>query len=113
MVKIYVPDAKAVGEPPQYDNDLSWKEIEPLEEAYITRVVEWCKAKGRGNLRGVVYRLPVADGHATYVVFSTAPLQLLWLNLGDGYQMSRIEERGFRASDIRAYVQWRKEWNNL
>jgi hypothetical protein len=55
-------------------------------ETYINAVVEHCKTSGFGDLRGKEIRFAVADGYASYLVFSLRPLKLIHLALGDSYQ---------------------------
>jgi hypothetical protein len=53
-----------------------------------------------GDLQGFVYRYPVADGKASYVVARTRPLEL-W-DVGDEYHLPEPHLRGLRVTDIRA-----------
>jgi hypothetical protein len=55
-----------------------------------------------GDLQGFIYRYPVADGKASYLVARTRPLELWWLDEGDGYSLPEPHLRGLRVADLRA-----------
>jgi len=40
---------------------------------------------------GEIINFPVADGKASYMVFSMKPLELIHINVGDGYQEEMAE----------------------
>lgn len=54
-----------------------------------------------GDLQGYIYRHPVADGKASYLVARTKPLELWWLDEGDGYSLPEPHLRGLRVADLR------------
>lgn len=52
-----------------------------------------------GDLQGFIYRYPVADGRASYLVARTRPLEL-W-ELDTEYTLADPHLRGLRVSDLR------------
>jgi hypothetical protein len=54
-------------------------------DEYVAAVRKFCEEKGSGDLRGKEIRFGVADGHASYLVFSSKPLQLIHLEMGDAW----------------------------
>lgn len=79
----------------------TWRE---KEDAYIARLADRAKMNGTNPLHGEVVRWQRADGYAQYMVWSTSPLQLIHLNLGDGWQVEDALIRGLRLADIRDMV---------
>jgi hypothetical protein len=108
MAKVYrapinwVPDYKA-----------DWKAEQAREEAYIADIVALAKKNGSNPLLGEIYRVPRADGYAQYIVWRTSPLALVWLEIGDAWQMSEAEARGTRLADIKKQVDWERNWRML
>jgi hypothetical protein len=85
------------------DGSSPWAE---KEAEYIARLKAAAQAlNGNGDLIGEVIRFPRADGYAQYMVWSEKPLQLIWLELGDAWDIDKITERGLRLSDVRAMVE--------
>jgi hypothetical protein len=81
------------------------------ETAFLERVQEWARENGEGDLAGQVWRYPVGDGHAIYVVYRNRPLWLIHVPIGDAWQVDEITERGLRVSDIRKQIAFEKRWN--
>jgi len=82
----------------------------PGHEAYFAALRGWEDAIADvarafypvgGDLQGYVYRYPVADGKASYLVARTRPLELWWLDEGDGYSLPEPHLRGLRVTDLR------------
>jgi len=72
------------------------------EEAYVESVKAWAKANGKGKLAGEEIRFQVADGYARYIVFSTTPVALIHLSIGDAWQYQYANR--LTASDIKEEV---------
>ena len=70
-------------------------------EAHEKALVEHCKAESSHSLAGAVVGFPVADGMASYVVYSGT--ELIHLNVYDGYQFPYIER--LTANDIAKKVE--------
>ena len=70
--------------------------------AYIEQVVTFAKANGKGKLAGEVISFPVADGSAQYVVYSTSPVVLIHLPIGDAWQYDYANR--LNATDIKEKV---------
>ncbi|TJY57139.1 hypothetical protein E4T66_17155 [Sinimarinibacterium sp. CAU 1509] len=75
------------------------------EDEYIARLATAARAqRPTVDLVGEVVRFQIADGYAQYMVWSTRPLQLVWLELGDAYAIPEAHARGLRLSDIKQLV---------
>lgn len=104
MAKIFgVP--KELGAPPALNID-NIKGYQKATAEWVAKVAKWAKQNGKGSMAGKVYKTPVADGYAEYVVFSGAPLQLIHLPIYDAYRALPATERGLKASDIKASLDW-------
>ncbi|HSE44247.1 MAG TPA: hypothetical protein VLA89_02850 [Gemmatimonadales bacterium] len=68
------------------------------------QVSAWAREHSSSDLAGEVIRYPVADGKASYVVYTTKPLALIHLNGGDGYAINEMMLRGMRVADVREAV---------
>lgn len=81
-------------------------------EAQVKAGVEKCREhiallpiNGRSApLVGKMVRFQIADGYAEYMVASQKPLQLIHLNVADGYQIPDAHVRGLRLADVREMV---------
>jgi hypothetical protein len=78
---------------------------ETKENDYIERLATEAKKNGTSNLLGEVIRFPRGDGYAQYLVWRTKPLQLIWLELGDAWQVEPALIRGLRVADVREQVE--------
>ncbi len=108
MAQIYSAPEKWV---PDYTTD--WRVEHAREEAYIQRMVALAKKNGTNPLLGEIYRVGRGDGYAQYIVWNTKPLQLVWIETGDAWQMSDAEARGTRLSDIKAQIEFDQKWRTL
>ena len=75
------------------------------EADYIERLADRAKMNGTNPLLGKVIRFQRGDGFAQYMLWSTKPVQLIWLELGDAWQVEEALTRGLRLSDIREQVE--------
>ena len=96
MGKVYAPPVE-IKHP-----EFTAKDYFKAEENYINAVVAWAKQHGKGKLAGEVIQFPVADGYAQYVVFSTTPVALIHLPIGDAWQYQYANR--LTASDIKEKV---------
>lgn len=87
-----------------YDVDAYFAACLKHEEAVST----WARENSPSDLAGEIIRYPVADGKASYVVYTTKPLALIHLNGGDGYEIDPMMLRGMRVSDVRDAVRHQK-----
>lgn len=74
---------------------------------YLAKVAELARAQSGDDgdeLVGEVVRFQIADGHAQYMVWRIAPLQLIHLSLSDAYRIAAAHERGLDLDDIREEV---------
>ena len=83
-------------------------EGKPGHEAYFAALAAWevlvlevarTYYPDGGDLQGYVYRYPVADGKASYLVARTRPLEL-W-ELDTEYTLPEPHLRGLRVADLR------------
>ena len=82
--------------------DGSWQ---AKEDAYIARLADRAKMNGTNPLHGEVIRFQRGDGYAQYLVWTTKPLALIHLELGDAWQIEDALMRGLRLSDVREQVE--------
>jgi len=89
-------------EAPRVDYRGDWQ---AQERDYLQRLADRCKMNGTNPLHGEVVRWQRADGYACYMVWSTSPLALIHLELGDAYSVEAPLLRGLRLADIRDMVE--------
>lgn len=111
MAKIYNPPEE-VGPPPSYVLIEDFKEYEKATEEWVKSIQELARKNGTNPLLGEIYRTPVADGYAQYVVWSTRPLALVHLPIYDAWYAPEALERGLRLSDIKQYIDFQKMWKS-
>lgn len=99
MAKVYGPPEGF--DPPELDTADVQGWFDAMDE-WQDKLAEWCRAQHEypDPLVGYVYRHPVADGKASYMVLSTRPLQLI--ELDDEYRLPDAHLRGLRITDLRA-----------
>jgi hypothetical protein len=85
--------------PGQPGHDAYFAALTAWEAEVAALAVAWYPEGG--DLQGYVYRYPVADGKASYLVARTKPLELWWLDEGDGYSLPEPHLRGLRVADLR------------
>lgn len=107
MAKIYAPPANIPI--PAFDDYLvdghyDFEHAQRLDRECLDAIAAAARATNNGDLVGEIYSHPVADGYATYVVWSQRPLALVHVPLGDAYALPEPHERGLRVADIRAAV---------
>ena len=78
---------KEVSEPkPDYAN-YDYKTQVEAEKKHMADLKEWLKKAGyTGKYTGEIYKEPVADGYALYMVADGSKSGLIHLGYGDGYQ---------------------------
>jgi hypothetical protein len=104
MAKVFAVPAE-LGQPPALDI----KNVKGYQQAtaeWVAKVQKWAKQNGTGKLAGKLYKSPVADGYAEYVVFRGAPLQMIHLPIYDAYRLHPAMERGLSAKDVEASMKW-------
>lgn len=77
------------------------------------KVAAWCRENSTADLAGEIIRFPIADGKASYMVYTLKPLALIHLNYGDGYEVNAMTLRGMRVSDVREEVRKQKALADL
>jgi hypothetical protein len=84
-----------------------WKEYDRQEQAYIERMQTLARERTPNDpLVGEVVRFGYADGYAQYVVWSTKPLHLIHLAVGDAWDLPDWQTRGLRLADVKDAVEW-------
>lgn len=66
-----------------------------------------------GQTVGGIIKFPVADNYAVYAVIKEKPLQLIHIDVGDGYQIPDAHVRGLNLDDIKELVAHEKSMNEL
>ena len=102
-------------EPPRWEQNISWKEMEEKEAHYIVKLAAYARKQLRAPdpIIGKVVRFPFADGYAQYMVWKLRPLELVHLDLGDGWNIPAAHARGLKVSDIREMVGREEAWSLL
>ena len=102
-------------QPPNFSDYLGgegtkpWEQLEKDEKAYEEKLSAYCRkhlTEKQSPLVGKVWRTPMADSHASYMVLSTSPLALIHMPLGDAWHADPIMLRGLRVSDLKRYFSW-------
>ena len=75
------------------------------EEAWTEKLAQWCRDNSTSDIAGEVIRIPWADGSANYMVWTTRPVQLIHIPLGDAWDVPEYMTRGLRAADLREMVE--------
>lgn len=108
MTKIY--SAPKEIEVPQLD----WKNISKYKkdsEEYIQKLKEFLIKRKNEKYVGETINFPVADGYAQYMVASIKPLELVHINLGDGYQFQYVNR--LTPKDIKEKIEQQKSLEKL
>ena len=103
MAKIYAPPAEIGEFKCNYDKD--WQK---QEDTYIEKLRQYCKkhTDSKNALVGVIFRIPIADGYAQYMVFRTKPLEMIHVPTGDAWDAPDYQTRGVRLSDVKEQVKF-------
>src|SRR3990172_1715372 len=104
MATVYSPP-KGFEAPAITMEDYRDQRWEAIEAEYIERLAACARdvqCSEPDPIIGKVVRFPYADGYAQYLVWSVRPLQLVHLDLGDGWAIPDAHARGLRLTDIRA-----------
>ena len=101
MAKVFAAPIDA----PEIDYSGDWRK---QEDEYVAKLAALARKQATGKLVGEVVRFPIADGHASYMVWHEKPLKLVHLALGDGYQIPDAHSRGLRHADIATKVAQQK-----
>jgi hypothetical protein len=80
---------------------------------FETELAAEARATNSGDTVGEIVRFQIADGYASYMVWSEKPLHLIDVGGPDGYQIPEAHERGLRLSDIRDKVAQDRKWKQM
>jgi len=83
---------------PEIGSGFDFKDYEKRTEAYVDKVKEYAKQNGNCPEAGKEISFGVADGMARYVVLSLKPVQLIHLDVYDGYQFQYVNR--LTAKDV-------------
>lgn len=104
--------AKLYGSPfprPEFPNPYTPAAYDAAIKAYEEANAKYAReANPNDPLAGEVITFPVADDQAWYMVYSSRPLALIFLEVGDRYHIGEPYIRGLRISDVRQIIQRRK-----
>jgi hypothetical protein len=102
MAKIY----KSPIEPPVFNNK-TWRED---DKKYIEQLKNWCikNTKKKDNYVGEIFFIPVADGRAMYMILNIFPLEMIHVNIGDGWD-SQFANR-VTKKEVTTQIKFNKLW---
>jgi hypothetical protein len=78
---------------------------------HVKQVSEYAKKHGKGKFAGEEIQFPVADGAARYIVFSSSPVVLIHLAVGDAWQFQYANR--ITATDIKEQVERRGKLSKM
>lgn len=104
---------ESVGDPPAWKSGIDFREHMAAEEAWEQEVVKFAKTFGTGKYAGEIFRWPMGDGNARYVVFRLKPLELIELPTGDAWRIPDVVARGLTAADVRKQIDFERSWPTL
>ena len=82
---------------PAMGND--WKTYEQRTEAYVDKIKKYAKENSKCPEAGKEISFGVADGKARYVILSLKPVQLIHLDVYDGYNFQYVNR--LTAQDVK------------
>lgn len=89
MAKVYSIPKELESElpKPNYGNEkFDWNKYIEDENAFVEKVKVWAKKNNPNDeYAGAEYRIPMGDGRALYVVYSSKPVWLLYIPIGDAW----------------------------
>ena len=88
---------------PEYSDYSDWQAYAKAQDAYRAQLKEWVMRNGKGKYAGEELHFPVADGHATYFVYSLSPLKLIHDPTGDAWQFQYAHL--MTAKEVKAQVE--------
>ena len=102
----------SVGPPPAITIN-PWREYQRQADEWAESIAVEARKNGTSKYLGRIYRTPIADGYAEYIVWRTSPLHLIHLETGDAWHMSAIHARGLRLADVKAEIDMEDSWKKL
>jgi len=76
-----------------------WQGYEKRAEAYVQKIKDYAKQNSKCPEAGKELYFSVADGRACYIVLSLKPVELVHLDINDGYQFQYVNR--LTAADVR------------
>lgn len=98
---------------PEWDGRQSIEESMMEEAEYLDRVIAFAGLNGDDEIIGEVIRWQRGDGYAEYVVWDTDPFMLVWLPIGDCWQVEDALIRGLTLADARQMVKQQRALADL
>lgn len=89
----------------------NWQKYDSLCEKYVNAITKWAKDNSKCPEAGEEIHFGVADGRARYVVLSLKPVELVHLDVGDGYQFQYVNR--LTAGDIKNELKRAQALNKL
>lgn len=81
--------------------------------AELDRLQERSDALAPGQLEGLLFSHPVADGKAYYLVTKAEPLELQHVDFLDGYALPAAHIRGLEKEDLTHFAEMRRRLVDL
>lgn len=105
MAKIYAAPKELEKDLSAFDMDKDWQE---QEQECFEKLRKYCKAHtdSKSKYVGTVFRIPMADSCAQYMVFRTKPFEMIHIPFGDAWDAPDYQTRGIRLADIKAQVEF-------
>ncbi len=79
-----------------------WQGWEKRTETYVQKIKDYAKANSKCPEAGKEIHFSVADGKACYIVLSLKPVELIHLDVYDGYNFQYVHR--LTAADVRAEI---------
>jgi len=90
----------------RFDYAASREEQQQANDDFFAAVKDRCREVGGDHeFVGEIVKWQRADGYALYAVVNTAPLELVWVDYGDGYGVEAALIRGLNLDDIAEQVE--------
>ena len=86
------------------DGRFDYQTMQAVDNAYYAKCAEACHKNGNHPLLGEILRWQRADGYAEYMVWSTDPLTLIHLPVGDAWTVEAPLIRGLNLADVEDMV---------
>lgn len=101
-------------DPPEVDySNFDFDRMVEQEDEYLGKLREIAKESGKSELLGEELRWPRGDGYARYMIFGTAPLKLVWLELGDAWSVEEPLIRGLTVADAKQMVERERKFREI
>lgn len=87
------------------DGKFDYEKHREAENAYIETLAAEARQNGDSDLLGEVVKWQRGDGYAMYMVWNIKPLELVHIEIGDGWTVEEPLMRGLRLSDVKEMIE--------